>query len=145
MCGMLLFRRAVVTGCLASFLFLPSVLLAAEKAKTTDKIEDLLQERLGIAQKIQKIVVAQYRSGNVAFGVLHEAEVAVLKARLELCQTKQDRIKVYEDVVREAETQNRIAEARLKGGYRITEVEVLRIRDYLLECQIGLERAKLGV
>jgi outer membrane protein TolC len=82
--------------------------------------------------------------GNLAFGVLHEADVAVLKARLNLCQTKQERIKVYEDTVREAESHNKFVEARFKAGFLITEVDALKAKDYLLECQIGLERAKRG-
>ncbi len=135
-------RQTAVAGFLACFLSFPGVLFAAENAKTADKIKDMLQERLNIAKIIQKTIKSQYEKGLVSYDVLHDAEAALLRAKLDLCQTKEERIKVYEDMVKEAEEWYSMAMTRHDAGYKITEVELLKTKDFLIECQIGLERAK---
>jgi len=137
-------RQTVVAGFLACFLLFPGVLFAAENAKTTDKIKDMLQERLNIARKIQTIIKLQYEKGLVSCDVLHDTEAALLRAKLDLCETKakEERIKVYEDMVKEAEGWYLFAKNKYDAGYKQSEVELLKTKDFLIECQIGLERVK---
>ena len=74
--------------------------------------------------------------------MLREADESVLKARLDLCGTKQDRVLVYQDMVKEAETWHKLADARFRSGFNMKQVDLLKSAAYLLECRIGLERAK---
>ncbi len=137
-----LFRQAVLMGCLASLFFCPRAAVAVEKADSAAKIKGLLQERLKIVQTIQKIVNLQYERGTVDYDVLREADESVLKARLDLCGTKQDRVQVYQDMVKEAEAWQKFADAHFESGFNMKQVDVLKSAAYLLECRIGLERAQ---
>ena len=143
MCGTVQFlRQAILIGGCVGLFFCPNFLVTAAAETPTGNIQEMLQSRLQIVQRIQKIVMAKYAKGIVAYDVKHEADISVLKARLDLCETKQDRIKVHEEMVREAEGLAGFVENKLKSGYSISQIDVLKAQAYLLECKIRLEKAK---
>jgi hypothetical protein len=132
-----LYRRiAVCAACLAWFLWSNSDLAAADSA---EKIRELRQRRLAILEEIQKVVSMQYGSGNVGYDAVHNASTAVLKAQLELCQTKQERVAVWRKLIDEAKQWNHYVEQGSEAGKR-SEVDRLDSAIYLLDCEIGLER-----
>jgi outer membrane protein TolC len=110
-----------------------------------DTIKELLQERLATVVRIHKAVVEGYTQGvaGITLDDLHQAEVTVQNARLDLCETKQDRIKVHEDMVNEAEQWHKFIEKVAQRG-QASPVELLKAKAYLLETRIGLERAKIA-
>jgi outer membrane protein TolC len=135
-------RLAVFVGCFASLLFYPRLVASADKAEARSKIKSLLQERLAVLQRIQRIVVARYQHGAISADVLRDAGISVLKARLDLCETKEERVRVHEDMVTDAEAWDKLAQAEYKSGVHGTEIDALRARAYLLDCRIDLERAR---
>lgn len=108
-----------------------------------DKLKQLLQERLALAEKMHGLVNTGYRGGDqkYSFAVVHDAKVKWLAARLDLTETKEQRIKVHGDMVRDAaEYEQVVSQVHNAGGG--SYVDVLNAKVYHLERLIALERAK---
>lgn len=135
------------SGALFSFWALPGLGWAITHGSlaVADTIKQLLQERLAIVVKIHKAVVEGHSIAPAAVTLddVHQAEVAVQSARLELCETKQDRIKAHETTVKEAE-QWQVLVGKLGQGGEATPVDLLKAQAYLLEARIGFEKAKIA-
>lgn len=117
----------------------------AEPENPQSTIRKLRLQRLSVLEELQKTVETMVRmgSGKVGYGEVHEAKVALLNARLELAETKAERIKVYEQFVAEAENWLSIVTAWKKAGAgEGGTIDVLKAQAHLLEMQIGLEQAK---
>jgi outer membrane protein TolC len=136
------FHLAIFLGCFASILFCPRLLVAADNVEARDKIKSLLQDRLAVLRRIQQIATTQYEKGAIGADVLRDAGLSVLKARLDLCETKEERIGVHQDMVTDAEAWDKLAQAEYKSGAQRTELDALRARAYLLDCRIDLEKAR---
>ena len=116
-----------------------------DKANPKDKLKELLQERLATGQMIHDVTVKGYTQGDPKFTLdqVHEAKVKLLEARLDLAETKEQRLKVHEEAVQDAREWEEVASKIAQAG-RGPPVEVLRARSYHLERRIALERAKMA-
>jgi len=123
---------------------------ADDKANATDRITELQKNRLAAAKKANDMMVSQLKEGFLPAGgdtisfILRLAEVKklVLQARLELADTKQERIKVIEDAIKEFEPLVEAYEKRSKAGIGSGVVEFQLAQIHLLELKIAMERAK---
>jgi hypothetical protein len=121
---------------------------ADDKASATARITELQKNRLAAAKKANDMLVSQLKEGFLPAGgdtsfILRLAEVKklVLQARLELADTKQERIKVIEDAIKEFEPFVEAYEKRSKAGIGgVVEFQLAQI--HLLELKIAMARAK---
>jgi outer membrane protein TolC len=129
--------------CLLSLLlaFCNSV-IADDKAEPSDKIKELKEKRLAVLVKISDILEERQRNGIVLhFDAVHKAKVDVLAARLDLAETKEDRIKVCEEAVKEATEWEAILKQSVEGGFA-SPIDLLKAQAATLESRIALEKAK---
>jgi hypothetical protein len=134
--------QAVFIGCFAGLVCCPRLVVTTDKAEAQAKIKSLLQERLTMLQRIQQIAATEFKNGKIGVETLREARGSLLKAKLELCETKEERLRVLQDAVTEAEAWDKLVQAELKGGFPRRQVDTFRVRAYLLDCRINLERAR---
>ena len=106
-----------------------------------DKTKQLFEKRVAIRDQILKLVTAAYQQGTGTFDQVLEAQGSLLRARLDLCETKEQRIHVYEEMAGAAATSLEWSKKLLKSGQG-SQVEVLKGEAQLLEVQIELENAK---
>src|SRR5258708_81434 len=98
------FRTATFTLLLFSSLVLwaarPASLGADAAPKAKDaRLKVLLTERLAVARDMAALVPKAYQAGTASFAAVHEANLAVLNAELDLCQREKDRVAVLEKFV----------------------------------------------
>lgn len=119
---------------------------AQEKPKSGDKIKDLKEKRLALLIKIREGVEkldSRYREGATLDRLL-QLEADVLAARLDLAETKEHRINVYLETILDAEKREmRMNKLFLKADIesRLTQIDIDRVRAFVLEVQIALEKA----
>ena len=132
--------RRNVTILASIFIVLGGVqVIAADGAN--EKTKQLLEKRLAIRDQILKLVTAGYQQGTNTFDQVSEAQSSLLRARLDLCETKEQRIHVYEEMARVAATALDLAKKHFQSG-QASQVAVLKGEAHLLEVQIELENAK---
>ena len=135
----LLIAVAVLTGWLLSATRLDSQQQGVQK----DNVKQLLQERLSLVEKLHDVALAGFNRGDQRFNfaAVRGAKVRLLEARLDLAETKEKRIKIHEEMVKDAaEIENVISQ--LAKSSRAFPGEELDAKIYRLERQIALERAK---
>lgn len=115
------------------------------KANPQDKLKELLQERLVTAQSIHDLVLKGHTQGatNITIDQVHEAKVMLLNARLDLAESKEQRIRVHEEMVKEAAEWEQLVIKALQAGQG-SPIDVLKAKVYRLERQIALERARMA-
>ena len=74
---------------------------------------------------------------------MHQAQAALLAAQLELAEGKEQRIKIHQEMLQQAEALSRIVADQAKAN-EATSIDVLKAKSQVLEAQIALERAKLA-
>ncbi len=134
--------EAVYEGSLRDFLtgWFPADKQAKEDSAA--RLKKLRQQRLETLEKIGPVVTLQYQLGSIDFNAWQSAHLALLKARLEMCQNKADRIRIREKTVKAAEDLSDFTRQRSAAGYRTSKLESLQAEAFLLECQINLEQEK---
>ncbi len=75
---------------------------AAEPEKKETKLKQLLKERLGVLRTLAELVSESYKSGRGTADKVYEAELMVLHAELDLCDTDKDRLAGLEQIVKKA-------------------------------------------
>lgn len=113
----------------------------AQKSEVSDKIKELLKERLVTVSEVHGLVLQGYKNGEVSVDQVVHAKAALLNAKLDLAETKGERIKIQEEMVTLAEEWEKIVE-QLAAGQQATRIDVLKAKAHLLEARIGWERAK---
>lgn len=139
----------ILAASLAGILLLcGSVAAAGEDAKASDKkatpthtIKVLLQERLAVVEKIHQLTVEKYKSGNANFDEVGQSAIAVLNARLELAESRHERLRILEEMISTAADLKDVA-TTLARAAEATQVDVLMAEAQLLQFEIALEREK---
>jgi Outer membrane efflux protein len=123
---------AVIVAACCLLLIAAPVVRPQDKTKPRDKLKELLKERLAAAEKVHDLTVKGYTQGDAKFTIdhVHAAKTKLLDARLDLAETKQQRIQVHKDAVKEA------ADWEQAGAG--SQVDHLKARLYRLEREIAL-------
>jgi outer membrane protein TolC len=116
---------------------------AATQVAASDAVKELLKERLATVAEIDRLVQAAYRAREASLDQVHQTKAALLAAQLDLAETKDDRIKVHQEMVTHAEEWTKIV-AQMAKANEATATDVLKAKARLLEARIALERAKAG-
>jgi hypothetical protein len=137
----LLARFAAVT---VGFLFLVLLLVAesgaweAKKVGGNKKLRTLREERLDTVTKIHDAVL----KWQLPIEQVHQAKLAIHSAKLDLCETKEQRLKVYQDTVDDAREWEKRAERNALN--ETLAIDFLKAKGFRLEMEIGLEKFKDG-
>ncbi len=138
-------RTAAITLLLSSLTLwasLPAPLGADPAPKAKDaRLKALLTERLAVARDMAALVTKAYQAGTASFSTVHEANLAVLNAELDLCQSEKDRVAVLEKFVAALKQFEKQVAEQYKGGLAPPSAP-LKAKLARLEGEIALERAR---
>jgi outer membrane protein TolC len=115
--------------------------IAAEKNEARDRMKALLKERVDTAKEIYEHLRDKFEHGAGNIGSVHRAKVAWLTARLGLADTRGERLKIYEELVKDAKEWEQTALHNVDTGAGQT-IEVLTAKADRIEAEIALEREK---
>jgi hypothetical protein len=124
---------------------------ADDKVDPKDKIKGLQKQRLESATKARDYLVKQFRDGFVPAGAvdtlpftlqLVEVNKLVADARLDLCETKPERIKALEDTIKEFEPILDQFAKRNRAGIANATLPFHLLQAQILELKIALEKTK---
>src|SRR5262249_18379361 len=106
-----------------------------------DAVKKLLNERLALAREMADLVRASHSRGTVGIDAVLQANLRVLAAELELCDTQKERIAVLEKMVA---VWKEIEDSAVQFHRQVAEGKkaVVEARLNRLEAQIALERAR---
>jgi hypothetical protein len=138
------FKRLISFAfCLSTIVLLSGkIALTDEKAKPSDKIDDLLRKRLALLEEVQRAVKHRLQiERDFSPFELRKADVAVLNARLDLAKSPQDRLTVLEGMLKAAEDWKRLVSG-LTQANGWDKREELKAEIEVLDAQIALERFK---
>lgn len=79
-------------------------------------IEKILRERLVVLQEAAELQRAAYQSGTASFFSMLAAKQTVLDAELELATTSEDRVRIRDQSLKNAEEFEKAAEEHVKSG-----------------------------
>ncbi len=116
---------------------------AAQEEPVGDAIQLLLKERLAIVTTIYEHRMEAHKQGAASFEQVAKARVNLLAAKLDLCESKVERLAVHEEMVKLAAESVSILEALSKAN-AVPQVELLNAKLELLTARIALERAKVA-
>jgi hypothetical protein len=139
------FTAIVLCSCC---LVLANATNADDKAGAKDKIRELQKQRLEVAKKASEIMVAQLKAGLMPAGMntflLRFVEVSnlLVQARLDLAETRAERIKAIEDAIKEFEPIVTPFEQMVKKEVGNAHANFYLAQAHLLELKIALEKAK---
>jgi outer membrane protein TolC len=114
---------------------------AEEKAVPPDRIKALLKEREAVAKDIYELLLEKFKQGNGTVGPVHRAKMVWLSARLSLAETKPERLKIYEELVKDAKEWEQEAIRNVEKGVG-QQIEALTAKADRVEAELALERAK---
>lgn len=114
---------------------------AAQKPPENDAVKPLLTERLVALAKIHEQTLQAYKGGRYPLTEVLAAQAALVRGKLDLCETNAERVKVYEEMAKVAEETVR-AVRMMADLKQATGVDALKAEVQLLDARIGLERAK---
>jgi outer membrane protein TolC len=114
---------------------------AAEKNEAKDRMKALLKERVDTAKAIYEVLLAKYEHGGGNIGSVHRAKNAWLNARISLAESKAERIKLYEEIVKDSKEWEQTALRNVENGAG-EQIEALAARAERIEAEIALEQAR---
>jgi len=115
---------------------------SAKPAGAADsKLKVLLKEKLAIAQEAATLTTTAYQSGGTSFSEVVEANQAVGKAQLDLCDTNAERVAVLERMLAQARDFETITTERVKTA-AVPKTTLLKAKLSRLDVEVALERAK---
>ena len=112
----------------------------AEEPKD-DKVKQLLKERLAVLQEVARMAAEEYKTGKSSFDRVHRARMAVVDARVELCESDKERIAILEEAVVLARDNEKVATQRYQAG-QAPASDPLMAQAGRLDAEIALERVK---
>ncbi len=134
--------RSLLAGCiLAIWLVDFPGTLAAQDESASDAIKPLLKERLAIATTIYEQRMEAHKQGVTSYEQVVKARANLLGAKLDLCESKVERLAVHEEMVKLAAESVSALEGLTKAGV-VPQHELLNAKLELLTARIDLERAK---
>lgn len=115
--------------------------VANKQPDKPDTIKELQERRIAVLKEIVEITDKAFGGGQVSFEQAVKARLDLLRAQLDAAQTREARVRLLEDMVKQAEALEeavkRLAEAKTVG-----RVDALKARAFVLEVRIMLEQAK---
>jgi hypothetical protein len=132
-------RLAIGMTCLGLLSIACGLVQSQETVKSDSRMKELQDKHLAILQTISDAAKASFMSANAAFEDVHVAQGALLAARLEYAGTREERLKISDEIIQGAEEWHKYAAKRAEGGAG-TRVAALKAQASLVEAQIAKEK-----
>jgi outer membrane protein TolC len=131
----------VLAGAVLSVLMMATI-AGLPAAETPDaELQRLLQERIAILTKMSEFASAAHRQGAMSLSEVLESRRMLLSAKLDGAESKAERVKVLEEIVKLAEQTQAMTEQRAKSA-EVSQLQVLKAKADVLEVKIKLQREK---
>ena len=127
----------ILCGCL----LVPILSGIGAPAPKDSEVTKLLKERLTTTAKIYDMSKVAFQAGQMDHDEVLRAQAALLNAKLAVCDSKDERVKVHVEMVDTAKEMVGHVSAQVASGVA-GELALLNAQAQLLDVQIGLERAK---
>ena len=131
-------QRTAYAGMMLALAGLSTPMAHADDAK----LKALLKERLEVLQQAEREVEQSFRAGQVPVDQMVQANQAVLKAQLDLTESKKERLVILEKAIVNARRTEDYATTATRAGV-VPSRELLKAKAGRLAAEIALERAKL--
>ena len=115
----------------------------ADEGKPNEKIRELLKERLVAVVEISDFMLKGFQIGEIPLDQVLQARSSLLTANLELCETKEERVKVLQGMVKLNE-ELLVDVTKMFEASETNRADVLKAKVQLLEARIGLEKAAIS-
>jgi hypothetical protein len=107
-----------------------------------NELQQLLTERKRLLSPIVESMKIFFESGRVGLEEYRDANIALLRAEMDLCKTQDDRLKILEKIIQFQTTCEAWVARRAAEG-RATQMDVNKAKVARLEAQIELVRESL--
>jgi outer membrane protein TolC len=144
LCAGFLSATGFSTGLLAGTPPMPTatVVPVAQRAKP-DSIEELQKKRIAVLKEIVDITEKSFKSGQVSFDRVGSARLDLLQAQLDASRTKEERLRLLEEMVKHAEEMEAAVKRLVEAG-QAGRVEALKSTAFVLQTRIALEKVKVA-
>jgi RNA polymerase sigma factor (sigma-70 family) len=115
---------------------------AAGQPPPESKVRELQKERIAALKQIRADKETNVQSGTGPIEDVLQAQAAVLRAELEMCESDKETTKLLGEIVAVAKELEKCAEQRFNAG-RLPRYDLLAVKVNRLEAEIALERAKI--
>jgi hypothetical protein len=109
-----------------------------------DKVKDLLKQKLAIVKQLYEGAQVRHRQGAGDAAAVRQAKAAMLQVQLALSETREERIRLHEEMVESAREHEKEV-AHLVRAAVATSSEAWKATIHRLDAEIELERAKVAV
>lgn len=106
------------------------------------ELQQLLAERKRVLSRIVQSMKLFLESGRAGFDEYRDAKIALMRAEMDLCRTRNERLDILQKIV-EFHTECEAQVARRAADGRATEMDVNKAKVVRLEVQIELVRESL--
>lgn len=141
-------RLSVLCACVlaacgaALFVGAPPTAPRPAAAGQPDKvIKELQDKRIAVLKEIVEITEKTYKGGQGGFDQVAKARLDLLQAQLDASRTKEERVRVLEETVKQAESLEDVVK-RLVEAKQAGRVEALKAQALVLQTRIALEQAR---
>ena len=114
-----------------------------QSAPSNVQLQQLLQERYEILRATAGLLNQQYSTGKIGILEIRDAIIEMLEAEAALRSTNQERIIVYEKLVKILQEQDKTLAVGVNSG-NVNQMDFLKARAATLQVQIKLEKLKLS-
>lgn len=139
-------RLVLAVPVLSVVLLLCISVFAQDKTDSGDKIKELKKQRLALLVKIYegtaKAHIHEPERTNV--DQVRQSKADVFTARLDLAESKDDRIKICEEVIKDAVEWEKIVESLITEGGQMSALDRSKAQADLLAARIALEKTKIS-
>ena len=116
--------------------------IAEGRKSQENELQELLMERRRILSRIVESMKIFLESGRISIDEYRDANIALLRAEMDLCKTRDNRLEILEKIVQFHRT-HEAQMAKRAADRRATEIDVERAKVARLEAQIELIWEKL--
>jgi hypothetical protein len=116
--------------------------IAERRDSRESELQQLLMERKRVLSRIVESMKIFLESGRAGFDEYRDANIALMRAEMDLCKTRDERLDILEKIVQFNKTCEAQVERRAAEG-RAPKFDVDRAKVATLEAQIELAREKL--
>jgi hypothetical protein len=114
---------------------------ADDKTESRDRIKSLLQARLATLKDIHDTLVRAQARGAASVDDVQQAKTAVLQAQLDLADTKDQRLKILEEMATEAREREQTTGKSVQTGSR-PAIDGLRATLARVDAELALEKER---
>ncbi len=102
----------------------------------------LQEERIETLTQIARLLRSQYEQGAVEFRRLADAQMELVKAKVECADSVEDSVALLEELLAMAKGVLDVTETRHRAGFRTSQIDVYEAKSLYLNIKIRLVRAR---